>query len=86
MFGWITHCSLTAILNYVNRILVFKTKYEKHFELCLQILNNSKFKIQKFKISNSNFKTQFKIQNLVFKNKEVTKWQISPSLKYKIKK
>jgi len=42
MFGWITHCSLTAVLNYVDKILVFKIKYEKHFELCLQILHNSK--------------------------------------------
>jgi len=52
MFGWKTHDSLTTILNYVDRILVFKHKEKKHFELCLQLLHNSKFKIQnwKFKI------------------------------------
>jgi len=61
MVGWITHSSLTAILNYVDRILVFKTKYEKHFELCLQILHNSKFKIQKFKIQTLKLNLKFKI-------------------------
>ena len=50
MFGWITHCSLTAILNYVDKILVFKTKYEKKLNYVYKILHNSKFKIQKFKI------------------------------------
>ena len=40
MFGRITHDSLTTILNYVDKILVFENK-GKHFEFCFQLLHNS---------------------------------------------
>jgi len=35
MFGWISNGSLTAILNHVDKILVFKNKEEKKIDLCL---------------------------------------------------